>query len=102
MGHFRPGFSSHVVGDFIREERYSVVAAMDINGIVAFHTVPNAFNTKDFNFALENFIAPSIGRFALGEPRSVVVMVTAEYMILMRPSASSGGKEELQYSYRMY
>ena len=74
MGHFRPGLSSHVVGDFIREERYSVVAAMDINGIVATHTVPNAFNTEDFNFALENFIAPSIGRFVLGEPRSVVVM----------------------------
>ncbi|XP_068735212.1 uncharacterized protein [Montipora capricornis] len=61
MGHFRPGLSSHVVGDFVREERYSVVAAMDINGIVATHTVPNAFNTEDFNFAL-------------GEPRSVVVM----------------------------
>ena len=74
MGHFRPGFSSHVVGDFIREERYSVVAAMAINGIVASHTVPNAFDTEDFNFALENFIAPSIGRFALGEPRSVVIM----------------------------
>ncbi|XP_068697569.1 uncharacterized protein [Montipora foliosa] len=74
MGHFRPGLSSHVVGNFVREERYSVVAAMDINGIVATHTVPNAFNTEDFNFALENFIAPSIGRFVLGEPRSVVVM----------------------------
>ena len=47
---------------------------MDINGIVATHTVPNAFNTEDFNFALENFIAPTIGRFVLGEPRSVVVM----------------------------
>ena len=53
MGHFRPGLSSHVVGDFVREERYSVVAAMDINGIVATHTLPNAFNTEDFNFALE-------------------------------------------------
>ena len=74
MGHFRPGLSCHVVGDFVREERYSVVAAMDLNGIVATHTVPNAFNTEDFNFALENFIAPSIGRFVLGEPRSVVVM----------------------------
>ena len=74
MGHFQPGLSSHVVGDFIREERYGVVAAMDINGIVATHTVPNAFNTEDFNFALENFIASSIGRFVLGEPRSVVVI----------------------------
>lgn len=51
-----------------------MVAAMDINGIVATHIVPNAFNTEDFNFPLENFIAPSIGRFVLGGPRSVVVM----------------------------
>ena len=47
---------------------------MDINGIVATHTVPNAFNTEDFNFALQHFISPSVGRFALGEPCSVVVM----------------------------
>lgn len=50
------------------------MAAMDINGIVATHTVPNAFNTEDFNFALQHFISPSVGRFALGEPCSVVVM----------------------------
>lgn len=74
MGHFRPGFSPQVVGNYVREERYSVVAAIDINGIVATHTVPNAFNTEDFNFALQHFISPSIGRFALGEPCSVVVM----------------------------
>ena len=74
MGHFWPGFSPQVVGNYVREERYSVVAAMDINGIVATHTVPNAFNTEDFNFALQHFISPSIGRFALGKPCSVVVM----------------------------
>lgn len=42
--------------------------------LLLYITVPNAFNTEDFNIALENFIAPSIGRFALGEPCSVVVM----------------------------
>lgn len=74
MRHFRPGFSPQVVRNYVREERHSVVAAMDINGIVATHTVPNAFNTEDFNFALQHFISPSVGRFALGEPCSVVVM----------------------------
>ena len=50
------------------------VAAVDINCIVATHTVPNAFNTEDFNFALENFIAPGIGKFVLNEPGSFVEM----------------------------
>ena len=44
MGHFRPGFSPNAVGDFVKQERYSVLAGMDITGIVASHTVPNAFN----------------------------------------------------------
>ncbi len=42
-----------MIGNFVREDRYSVVAALDINGIVATHTVPTAFNTTSFNlFAL--------------------------------------------------
>ena len=73
MGHFRPGFSPNAVGDFVKQERYSVLAGMDITGIVTSHTVPNAFNSEDFNFALEYFIAPSIGRFALEESRPVLL-----------------------------
>lgn len=74
MGHFRSGHLNAMVGDFVREDRYSVVAALDITGIVATHTVPTAFNTNSFNFFMEYFVCPHIGRFALNEPRSVVVL----------------------------
>lgn len=74
MGHFFPGHLNAMVGDFVREDRYSVVAALDINGIVATHTVSTAFNTTSFNFFMEYFVGPHIGRFALNEPRSVVVL----------------------------
>lgn len=73
MGHFIPGHLNTMVGNFVREDRYSVVAALDINGIVATHTVPTAFNTS-FNFFMEYFVCPHIGRFALSEPRSVVIL----------------------------
>jgi len=47
---------------------------MDINGVIATHTVPGAFSTQDFNFAIEHMIAPYVGNFALGESRYVVVL----------------------------
>ncbi|XP_078355939.1 uncharacterized protein LOC144640731 isoform X1 [Oculina patagonica] len=65
------------IGYFVREEKYSCVSAMNIEGVVASHTIPNAFSTGDFNFALRHFILPHVGRFALGEPNSVVVMDNA-------------------------
>lgn len=74
MGHFYPDHSPAIVGHFVRQDRYSVLAAMDIDGIVATHTIPGAFSTQDFNFAMENMIAPYIGNFALCERRSVVVL----------------------------
>ena len=74
MGHFIPGHLNTMVGNFVREDRYSVVAALDINGIVATHTVPTVFNTTSFNFFMEYFVCPHIGRFALSEPRSVVIL----------------------------
>ncbi|XP_028394601.1 uncharacterized protein LOC114518809 [Dendronephthya gigantea] len=74
MGHFFPGHLNTMVGNFVREDRYSVVAALDINGIVATHTVPTAFNTASFNFFMEYFVCPYVGRFALNEPRSVVIL----------------------------
>ena len=63
-----------MVGNFVREDRYSVVAGLDINGIVATHTVPTAFNTTFLNFFIKYFVCPHIGRFALNEPCSVVIL----------------------------
>lgn len=81
MGHFRQGFSPQVVGNYVREERYSV---------------------EDFNFALQYFISPSIGRFALGEPCSVVVMDNCRIHDSDELSTLYVRKEELLYSCRMY
>ena len=74
MGHFFPGHLNSMIGNFVREDRYSVVAALDINGIVATHTVPTAFNTTSFNFFIKHFVCPHIGRFALNEPCSVMIL----------------------------
>jgi hypothetical protein len=74
MGHFLPGHSNSIVGNFVREDRYSVVAALGINGIVATHMVATAFNTTSFDFFMEHFVCPHIGRFALNEPCSVVIL----------------------------
>ena len=68
MGHFLPGHSNSIVGNFVKEDRYSVVAALGINGIVATHMVATAFNTTSFDFFMEHFVCPHIGRFALNEP----------------------------------
>ncbi|XP_031557424.1 uncharacterized protein LOC116294042 [Actinia tenebrosa] len=74
MGHFFPGYAPVLEGHFVRKDRYSVLAAMDVDGIVATHTVQNAFSTQDFNFAIEFMIAPFIGNFSLREKRSVVIL----------------------------
>lgn len=65
------------IGYYVREERYSCISAMGIEGIVTSHTIPKAFSSSDFIFALRNFILPHVGRFAMGEPHSVVVMDNA-------------------------
>lgn len=51
---------------------------MGVEGIVTSHTIPKAFSTADFIFALKNFILPHVGRFAMVEPHSVVVMDNAQ------------------------
>ena len=50
---------------------------MGIEGIVTTHTIPKAFSTADFIFALKHFILPHVGRYTMGEPHSVVVMDNA-------------------------
>lgn len=56
---------------------------MGIEGIVTTHTIPKAFSTADFIFALKHFILPHVGRCAMGEPHSVV-MENAVFMTAMR------------------
>lgn len=73
-GHDHP---HRVVGNFVRQDRYSTVAALSVQGIVAHHTVPGSFDGASFIFAMKYFILPFVGRFALNEPRSVIVLDNA-------------------------
>ena len=77
MGRSPIGTNPTTTGYYVREERYSCVSAMGIEGVLTTHTIPKAFSTEDFIFALEHFILPHVGRFALGESHSVVVMDNA-------------------------
>ena len=77
MGRSPRGSVLNNIGYYVREERYSCISAMGIEGIVTTHTIPKAFLTADFIFALKNFILPHVGRFAMGESHSVVVMDNA-------------------------
>lgn len=73
MGRSPHGSLLNNIGYYVREERYSCISAMGIEGIVTTHTIPKAFSTADFIFALKHFILPHVGRFAMGEPHSVVM-----------------------------
>lgn len=77
MGRSPRGTHPTVTGNYAREERYSCISAMGIEGIITTHTIATAFSTEDFIFALEHFILPDVGRFAMGEPLSVVVLDNA-------------------------
>lgn len=74
MGHFYSDRMPTLVGHFVRQDRYSVLAAMDVDGVIATHTTPGAFSMQDFNFAMEHMIINYVGNFALGERRSVVIL----------------------------
>ena len=63
-----------VIGDYVRKNRFSLLAGLDENGIVGTFIVEKAFNSDLFNLAIETEILPYVGSFAHGEPRSVVVM----------------------------
>ncbi|EDO39654.1 predicted protein [Nematostella vectensis] len=64
---------SHV-GNFICGTRFSVLAAVSMDGIKGAHAIEGAYDTAGFEFAMETFVAPSIGSCANGEDCSVVVM----------------------------
>ncbi|EDO41542.1 predicted protein [Nematostella vectensis] len=64
---------SHV-GNFTRGTRFSVLAAVSMDGIKGAHAIEGAYDTAGFEFAMETFVAPSIGSCANGEDCSVVVM----------------------------
>ena len=77
MGRSAYGTHPTTIGYYVREERYSCVSAIGIQGVMTTHTISKAFSTEDFIFALEYFILPHVGRFALREAHSVVVMDNA-------------------------
>ena len=95
-GHCVPAHdpSNRVVGNFVRQERYSTVTALSIQEILANHTVPESFDTASFIFAIKYFILPFVGRFAMNEPRSVIVLDNArihdadEFIEMCRQSTS--------------
>lgn len=61
-------------GNFTRGTRYSVLSALGIQGVVGSHTITGAFNQEQFEFAVTNFILPSIGSCARRESCSVVIL----------------------------
>ncbi len=93
------GERAHVIERFTRSDQYgySFVAAADINGYVGpacrlywrprpkgcarlgeEFTYTNV-TSEVFLWQLENFVAPQIGNFALGEPRSVLILDNATW-----------------------
>lgn len=76
MGHFIPEDRRQPsqMGEFVRRNRISVLAAMDLDGIVAAHCMDGAYDTDKFNFSFEHFFLPHVGNYAQKEPRSVVVL----------------------------
>ena len=63
-----------VKGNFTRGSRYSVLSALNVQGVVASHTVVGSYDQKQYEFAVTNFILPFVGSCARKEPSSVVIM----------------------------
>ncbi|KAK3711741.1 hypothetical protein QZH41_018481 [Actinostola sp. cb2023] len=63
-----------VKGNFTRGKRYSVLNAINNQGVQASHTIAGAFNREQFEFAMQHFIIPRVGSVPQKEPCSVVVM----------------------------
>lgn len=61
-------------GNFTRGTRYSVLAALSTEGIVASHTIIGAYNQEQFEFAMSTFVLPFVGSVANNEACSVVVL----------------------------
>ncbi|XP_048581384.1 uncharacterized protein LOC125556694 [Nematostella vectensis] len=68
---------SHV-GNFTRGTRFSVLAAVSMDGIKGAHAIEGAYDTAGFEFAMETFVAPSIGSCANGEDCSVTIFTRFE------------------------
>ena len=63
-----------VKGNFTRGTRYSVLGALSSEGIVAAHIITGAFDSDQFQFAVDQFILPILGSAARQEPCSVVIL----------------------------
>jgi len=52
-------------GNFTRGTRYSVLAAVQTQGIQAAHSIVGAFDRQNFEFAMKHFVVPHVGSFSL-------------------------------------
>ena len=72
---------------FKNSVRYTMIAAMDINGFITSsidcvkrgesEEDQNTVDSSYFESWVENFLCPTLGSYAKGEPRSIVVMDNA-------------------------
>ncbi|XP_031565977.1 uncharacterized protein LOC116301108 [Actinia tenebrosa] len=63
-----------IKGNFTRGSRYSVLAAISVDGVIASHVIDGAYDREQYEFAFLQFILPHIGRFSRQEANSVIIM----------------------------
>ncbi|KXJ23296.1 hypothetical protein AC249_AIPGENE6191 [Exaiptasia diaphana] len=60
-------------GNFTRGTRYSILAAIAVDGVRASHSIVGSYNREQFEFAMEQFVIPHVGSYAQDENCSIVV-----------------------------
>lgn len=73
MGRFFYGSFFNNIGYYVREERYSCIFVMGIEGIVIIYIILKVFLIVDFIFVLKYFILLYVGWFVMGEFYFVVM-----------------------------
>ena len=60
--------------NFTRSTRYSVLAALSVDGVEAAHTIIGAYKREMFEFVMLQFVVPKVGSYAMKEKCSIVIM----------------------------
>ena len=63
-----------MLGNFVRKHRISVMAGLDITGIVGSFIVEESFTSDLFLMAFQQALLPHLGKFSEQQSRSIVVM----------------------------
>ena len=60
--------------NFTRGTRFSVLAALSVDGVEVAHTVVGAYDRQMFEFVMDYYVIPLVGSFARQEKCSILVM----------------------------